>query len=741
MPSAIQDYSGKISHRRKIIKLLLSCLWLLCTLLVPVSLFADGIGGRVELSYSHVNTETEDAAGFSTNTKSDNFLHSYHLNFQRALYPNLKFLAGGIFEQSISRGEDEDEESRSTVTTKSGTLDLRLGTHFISSGIGYSRREEKTSVDDIPSMTDVRESYSANLGLRPEGLPALDTILLRTYTYDKERVSQDSVNDSFSLGLRYEPYKNLDLRYQGTLIDLKEKLRDLEVVQVVHSSRATYSRQLGDRISVYTTYNHTRQETKTDAAGTGEVLLQLFPFSGLSVISDTPSLVTLDQNPTLIDGNVTASGGMNIGKNPSIAGDTVFRHMGLDFVNASEVNTIYLWVDRDLPNVVSNAFSWDIYTSPDNQNWTLFQTVSSASFGIFEDRFEIRFSNVTTRFIKVVTRPLASGVIVPPGTDVSNIFITEIQAFLTKSAEDTTSKTAQTSQVYDLNVKWRILDRPTLLYDFYYGGFVSQPSDRSRHILSNALNLSHRFNKVFTASARYAREDNKETTDKSSADVYSMSITAKPLPALLHSLVVSGRFEQAEEGSRDSQSVFLNNGAELYKGVNISLSGGLSVANSETEQRSVSTIINSGATVLPRPEVTINLNYSQTNTKQTGGGVPDSSAYTRRGDFNIAYSPFITLYLFASFGMSAANDTETAFLQNYALTWSPLQDGDLQFNFSFNESLQAEDNAENRTITPSLRWYISRRAYLDVAYSLMTSKSQTQRSDSKTFNSTLNVVL
>jgi len=723
---------------------LLPYMWLFCCLLMPVSLFADELSGRIELNYSNARTTTEDAAGISTETKSDSFAHLYSLNFQRAIYPNLMLLAGGLFSQTISNDQTDDTDSKLTATTKNGFLDLSLGTRFLTSGLGYNRFEDKVDIRDSTSFTSVRENYNANLGLRPEGLPEVNIRLLRTYSYDKDREFQDDITDILSLGAKYEPLRNLDLRYNTELSILTDRLTDREVNRTTHNALATYTRNFGKRVFMRTSYNFGHQETRTTTGGSGEILFQIFPFSGLSAVADTPSLVTLDQNPALVDG-IFASAGINIGKT-SIGEDTSRRNIGVDFINVSEVNKILLWVDRDLPDAVIKAFSWDIYTSSDNLNWTLVQTVSPALFGTFDNRFEINFNNVKTRYLKVVTRPLSPAIVVPPGFDVSNILVTELQTFIRKSAEDVEDKTSSTSHLYDLNVKWNILDRPTLFYDFYYSNSILQPADISRYIITNALNLRHRFSRTLSGAARIGREDSKETTagettDKRSANVYSASLAATPLPTLWHSIIVSGRFDETETGSTTSHSVFLNNRAALYRGLDFLLSGGASISDSETDRRSLNTVINSGLTAVPHPAVEVALNYSETHSKQTGGELEDTSDFSKSGLASISYVPFDTMYIFASYIVIARKDRNTNTLQNYQATWSPLPDGDLQFNVAYYETLNSENDGKTRTITPSLRWRLMRNAYLNVAYTILTDKSVIQDSETKIFTSTLSMTL
>jgi hypothetical protein len=181
---------------------------------MPLSLFADDLSGRIELNYTDSSTKTEDAAGISTETKTDSFSHLYGLTLQRALYPNLTLLAGGLFSQTISNDHTDDTDFKSTTTTKSGFLNLNLGTRYISSGLGYNRLEDKVDVRDSTTITGVRENYTATLGLRPDGLPEVNIRLLRTYNYDKDRAFQDDMTDNLSLGLKYDPYRGLDLRYK-----------------------------------------------------------------------------------------------------------------------------------------------------------------------------------------------------------------------------------------------------------------------------------------------------------------------------------------------------------------------------------------------------------------------------------------------------------------------------------------------------------------------------------------------
>jgi hypothetical protein len=61
----------------------------------------------------------------------------------------------------------------------------------------------------------------------------------------------------------------------------------------------------------------------------------------------------------------------------------------------------------------------EVWISSNNLNWTLHQTILSAPFGAFDNRFELTFANVSTRYIKAVTDPLSP---VVPGLWLFRIF-------------------------------------------------------------------------------------------------------------------------------------------------------------------------------------------------------------------------------------------------------------------------------------------------------------------------------
>jgi len=717
-------------------------------LLVPVGASAQGllqgVSGIMELNYSFLSTKTTDATGNTTKTTTNNFNPRVTLTVNTNIFPNLKLDAGVIVEKNISWFKTDRISTKSDITDLRPYINLTLETPLYTAGIGYDRRQETVKASGSPGVTTINEDYNVILGWRPEGLPIIDARFTRTNLFDQKHDIQDMTTDYGLLSARYV-YKNLDVRYQGTYTDTKDKLNEVETKDYLHTGRITYSDMFfNNRVSFNGSYNISYEETNTTAAGIGgTVSSQISPFAGLSIVNIVANPITLDSNPALIDGNTTTSAGINIGL-PPLGGDTTsLRQVGLDFLVPTQVNQLFLWVDRDLSsatNILNFFFAnIQVWTSSDNLNWT--QVVgSTVSQGQFQNRFEINLplAGVTTRYIKVLTLPLQN--VVSGATSFPNIFITELQAFIKKPAQEVKGKITRLTHILNIDSRTRILDIPMLFYEFSYFLDKTDPG-QTTYTVSNGFSVNHRFNPIFSGSARVAREDGTEEGKKRWAYVYNASIVATPLTTLRNNLVYSGRIEEIGKQSTKNNSIFMQNTATLYKGIDVNLGGGFNFATLETGQDQRNTVINFGASVVPHRTMTINLMYSDTTTDQSGGGLPSSSTSTRRGDLSVAYRPFETLYIFTSWEILAQKGQKIQTTQNYGINWSPFPEGTFQFNFSYNESILSENNQKSRLITPSVRWNITSRSYLDLSYQYIHSSSKLEKSDSNGVSANLRIFL
>jgi hypothetical protein len=708
--------------------------------LMPIAAVADSLSGNIEWTYTDFTSKTTDSSGRSIKTETRDFYQRYSLLVDKTIFPKLKFDLQATFEKDLQKFKIGDQDVTDTTNTRFRPYArLTLQDPLYTAGIGYY---QKLDTSRLPTVTATQEDYEAFLGWRPVGFPTLDARYTRTNTYDKDRNFLDNTKDNVAVTSQYS-YKGLDLRYFGTYTDTKARVAGLDTTDTTNDIRGSYANSLLDgRLRFNATYDYTRSETNATSTGQGgTVSLQVFPFQGLSINNDTPTLVALASNTSLIDANLVASAGINIGL-PPLAGDLRLRNIGLDFFNQTDVNNLLVWVDRDLPAAIANSFSWDIYTSTDNLNWTFFRTVTPAPFGPFQNRFEIDFQNVRARYIKVVVRPLQGAVV---GSALyPDIFVTELQAFLKQAVSGTSNKVKFTSdsQVGNAGLKYRLLDIPLLYFDSSYFYTKRNPDGQETWTLSNGLSVNHRLSDIYTVAGRLAFENGTETSNTRTAWVYDATLLANFLRTLTSSLVLSGRNEDVGGNKGTNNSIFLNNTAQLYKGLDMNLNGGYTIITQSDGVDQNALLLSLGANVVPHPTFNLALYVSDSWTDRSPSGGPKTSTEIRTLDLTASYNPFRTLYLLAS--LQVTDDTGQGgrrTLQNYGLNWSPFPDGALQFRFSYNENRRPEERSYERLITPGLIYKINTRSFIDVSYQMIRNEMATQTIDSNVFSATLKIFL
>ncbi|MEJ2155197.1 MAG: hypothetical protein P8X96_07660 [Desulfobacteraceae bacterium] len=442
--------------------------------------------------------------------------------------------------------------------------------------------------------------------------------------------------------------------------------------------------------------------------------------------TDGPALVA---TPALIDGDVAASAGLDLG----LGGDeTNLTNIGLDFGFSVDVNILRIWVDRRLSAQVANSFSWSIYTSPDNldtSTWTLLTTVAPANFGIFENRFEITFPRVNTRYIKVVVRPLLPAV--AGAAAFPNIFVTEMEALNSQSGVPVTSKTTSINHNFNFNLRGRITKKTTVGYNLYYNLRTEDPLDLERDQMTNGVYLNHVFNPIFSANASFQHTDETDIDEESVDDIYNASLRAAWLRTLSQVLTYSSRSSSDDSGDALQNAVILRTNAILYQGWDVFVDIGYGWDEIADGTESTNQNIKGGTNITPFNQLTFNVNYSYKETEQQD--VQGDSQVETQVDFQGFYVPFPNLSIFAKISIvdkAAASDT----LQNYSINWSPFDQGDLQLFFIYSEVLRSESEQTERTFGPSAKWTITRNLALDLSYTKSTTENVVLKTDTESFS-------
>jgi len=708
----------------------------------PPMAHADGLRGTVEFDYTLTDNRNRNEGAEAVRTDSKSFTQRYRLDFDRTLYPYLKVRAGGFFEKVDSTLTTGDTEDESTFTRRNPYAELLLGNPLYSGAVGFNRLEVQSHSDSGSSKL-TRDLYNAKIGWMPVDLPTLSLQYTNIATFDPEKVVEDSTQETVLAGSVYRPVKTVDLIYSGTWNHSEDRLTGVDTKDSTQTGRINYGdRFLAGRLSLNGNYNFTDRQTEVHSTRGGEVTRLVQVFAGLSALDDTPMEGELNENPALINGNLTASAGVDIGlPNPSDPQAFVLRNLGLDLLQPdAEVSGLLVWVDRSLTETdapgVASSFRWTVYVSANNLDWTLWQTASSAPFVPFENRFEIRFPRARTRYVKVVVAPLAASVVGALGFP--DIFVTELQATLTLPAEEVATESRATSHQVNLTSKARLLDNPNLYYDFSLFYLRTDPGSLTRTYVSNGLSLNHVLNRWLTGSALVARDDTVDPEPLGRQLIYRWggTLLATPLRTLSQTVGYSGRSDEVKGITIVSNSLFLSTRATLYPGVDTLLNVGATERHVDTGDRARNYQVNFSSDIRPHSTMTLSVFLSTDHSERWGGVVPDSTTSTKRARGSVAWNPLSAVNLFASAEFVDQGEGRTS-LYNWSLNWSPFGDGTLQMSFQYNELLRPEVDGSDRIISPSLRWEIRQGTFFNLSYGYVQSKTGPQESESRVTSANL----
>jgi hypothetical protein len=707
----------------------------------------DTISGYSETTYTLFSTRLTDLNGTTTHSVIDNYGTAFNLGVNHDLLPTLNVNSGLTYFVNLAVPSGDLATENTTVTRFQPYVWLTLRDDVWQGQLGYSLQEASVKTSSQPKRTLSQDTYTAYLFWRPTDLPMTQLRYTRTITQDDPREFVDTTQDLVYLKSEYIS-GGLDTYYVGTYLRTDNKVLDVVSTLFSNEGRLTYSTSfLDERISVITDNRVRYQEL--------ENVTQLpLPFAtGLSALDDTPSDGALTANPALTDGDRTASAGINLGY-PGPGGNFTRRNVGLDFVTPGTVSLLQVWVDgwgpATLPADITNSFSWDVYTSADNQTWTFHTTVTAASFGPFDRRFEISFPPVTARYVKVVTRPLSGGVI--GSTDSSlypNIFVTELQAFVDQSASQSRQRITQLAQNYNLDLKVILFRSPSLYYRLYAqylrvdSGGQAALAEQTRYYVSNGLYYYQRLTPILTASANGQFEVGTEGNQERTGVLYYGSLTATPLPTLTDSLVVSGNRQWVGNTSSSTDTVGIYNTAQLYRGIDANLNLGVAFTTNDDGITSPinrrDLLFNVGLGVTPNPALTLSAYYTGKLSHATGGPLGGTSDTNQNVlDLALSFTPLPAFSISAGANIFAVTGEPTEVRHTAALNWAPFPDGQLQFTLAYSQSHLPENS---KIVQPTVRWYLSprRRSYFEVSYQFNTLDSTTLRTQSSIVSATLKV--
>jgi len=685
---------------------------------------ADDISLFGEITYQDIDTKiTNKLTGEKSDTNSYIIRQQYNLDLSKPIYPYLSFDAGTLFELDEATSKTQGTKSETEQRLLQPFLQLSLNNPIYQASLKYTRTEFHTEATNATNTDDIRDEYDAILGWKPLDLPEVTFRYSYTHDYDDPE-TVDRVEKFMTVESNYTAWRDLRLNYFYSRTDTENRLINFDTLEQLHSGRAEFSRNFWDGRFFLDTNYRIAYSTIDFSGDSSSARVPLFRSLGLFSLDNTPQDgPALSVNNALIDGNLDASTGIDIG----LGGDELtLTNIGVDFGTTSEVSEILIWVDRRLTGPVANSFSWSVYTSPDNTDlstWTLAATVSPAPFGTFDNAFVISFSPVVTRFIKVVTRPLLPTV--PDAANFPNIFVTEMETFGTLPEAGVQETQESIDWTYDLNLRARVTDKTTLGYSIYYNFRDQDPVSAKRTELSNTLSLNHVFNEVFSTNARLNRIDEAEEGLDTVTYNYNLGLKGAYLPTFDQTLSFSGQNQKSDLDSSDTYTLLLRNNAILYLGWSAFVDAGFNwdrpLASNTTDK---SILLRVSTNFVPNQMLTINLDYQQREIID-----PDRNS---RYDFTAEalFVPVRSLSLNARYSLVDRTGFNSQTTQNYVVNLSPFPDGSIQFFFNYNETLESVEDTRRTTLGPGFNWTISNYFFLEMSYNYQEDDSKTQKIES-----------
>jgi len=508
--------------------------------------------------YGSVNLHRE-----LTETKIDGEVESdwtttevVRLGLVRDLTSRLSF-AGDLNVNQIEREEG-------TTTRMSPDLRLNLDSEWFDSSLGHRIQEDK--VDFLTFITDDEEdrltskTWQYNISSKIKDYPDIRLGYTRDTMQDHLDVREtDNVSTNYSGNADYT-WRFLNMGLTHNRGNTKDLVNQVDQESRSNSAQTSFSKSfLANRLSTAGSFSYASQITETkNSAGDFDLDANVLATHGLFFAGAPPVGTGLNVEDDLIDGDTATSAGINIG---GVANTN--QHIGLEFSRATEVSKLLLHT-TDVA-FVANDFTFALYTSDDNLTWTLVAAAAAKVYRDAENYFELTFTPLTTRFIKIVNT--ANAIITP-------IFVTELEAFSTTTLEAfSETETTSLSKSMQGNLGYRVFDWMELRYAATQDTTRSEPGDsdtrQNSHTMSAALDrILHP--KLRSAALLQRRLDTDSEERSRTSDTGSLSFSSNPLRRLETSLSTSANLNKIDSqiDSR-SESALLHTAAALRKGADL----------------------------------------------------------------------------------------------------------------------------------------------------------------------------
>lgn len=688
------------------ISLLLTAL--LLTAFMKRPLRADTLRFLADMEYTASDSTSRiKETGETTEIDYSLFSQLYSLDFSKMFTPTIIFNGGGLIDLDQTDTETNGDKTDSTDRSIRPYGELQLFTPMLQAGTGYRRTDLKETETAVATTRRYIDEYTGRLDWKPVELPRVTLNYTRTLTHD-DPLTTDSETDILELRSKYL-YQNFIFDYSHSRTDTLQKVVDFETLSTSDNGSVRYLHSyLDGKVSVSAGARFKRDQVEFKGAG-ARLVDTSFPGTPFFNLDDPPPATS----------NMAADFTFGSLDNVDLLGVPTQLSFGLDFGTDTEVDTIYVnllpaslennQASRSDVDSIDHLFSWTVFSSDDLEIWTG-HAVQLASFNVFENRFELTFAGADARYLKIVTTPLNQNLL--PGKD---ILLSNLEAKRTLPQD--TSEFSTTTWNADQAANWKMTDKTSTGYDLHWRQEESKPFDSKKTWLNSGAYVRHIFDPVFSGNMRVTRSDITENQEPdSTSHTYSASLAGRYLETFNQTLTYSfSHNDDEEEGTSTVNSLLLRSNLDLYTGWSMNIDNGYSWQYPEEGGKTTNTFARLGTIIIPNRWMKLNLDYEVSWTTQTD----EPTNREQTGGLLFSWVPTRSLSLSADLTFTdeegATADSFTR--QIYGFNWSPFRDGTLQFSLLWGDS-QDTDGEKSNTLTPALKWQMTRNSLLTLEYSV-----------------------
>lgn len=363
------------------------------------------------------------------------------------------------FDSPLGRNEDQS-------TLHRPSLDLILTSGTVRWSQLFQSQADRTLNGSGPDNNLVRNDILEKVEWSPVDLPQVTAWVDFRTVEDDFFVDQKRVETRLELQQDIQPF-DYEYSFRGERTDDIDV--DVRSDRIEHIARLTYQdRLMDDELSATASLFASERRNTVDVPAGTSPSLQVFPTLAFAAVDTTPEISSLPTNPGLIDGNTSASAGVDIGG--FATGGELSWNLAAQLPPGATVDTIELLTVAPVPASFVSSFSFSVWVSDDNAFWTLARSSAVYVYDQAFQRFRITIPSVSNRFVKVVNN--ASPAAAP------SVLIAEMELFR-GSLDLGTNSTVNDDSVRSAttNLAWRVSEALTLGSDLLLQQSLSDTDD------------------------------------------------------------------------------------------------------------------------------------------------------------------------------------------------------------------------------------------------------------------------